>query len=84
MKEWIPMQCKCGGEVKSSSHTVKTAKGLASWHDAPFDKSVSPYDVEQSTCSSCGRNAAIIVTDVHGHELLPRWPEKYIKQPSLI
>lgn len=78
------MQCKCGGEVKSSTHTVKTAKGLARWHDAPFNKYCAPYEVEQSTCSNCGRNASIIVIDTHGNELLPRWPEAYEQQPSLI
>ncbi|CAH0530717.1 hypothetical protein CTH30272_03059 [Allocatenococcus thiocycli] len=69
------MQCKCGGEVVNSVHSVKTEKGLAGWHDSAFVKSKAPYSIDQSICKACGRVAHIIVTDSSGDELLPRWPD---------
>lgn len=55
------MQCKCGGEVKSSSHEVKTKKGLAEWSDVQFNKHETPYTITKQVCDSCGRNGKITV-----------------------
>ncbi|MGR5328573.1 hypothetical protein [Photobacterium damselae] len=78
------MECKCGGEISSNTHYVKTSQGFSTWHDSPFQKELAPYSVVQATCKSCCRNASIVVFDVNGNEVLPRWPEKYEVQPSLI
>ena len=77
------MSCKCGGQLTTRSSVVKTAKGLVSWHDAPFDKDRAPFSVTHSLCTICGRNSEIIVVDSQGEELLPRWPEKYKVQEEL-
>ena len=58
------MQCKCGAEVKTSEHKVTTIRGFKEWANPElFDKSSTPYTVEQKVCGSCGRVASITVTD---------------------
>ena len=54
------MQCKCGAEVKSRDHEVKTLNGAKSWlegsglEDCDIEYYL-PLQIEQKECSSCKR-----------------------------
>lgn len=55
-------QCKCGAEVKTMTHEVKTKKGLSEWSDIKFE-SGKTYEVEQKKCSACKRQWSVEVSE---------------------
>lgn len=55
------ISCNCGGELRWSSHTIKTQAKLAEWMSGDFAAMpVGGADIEQDTCKSCGRLHVIV------------------------
>jgi hypothetical protein len=47
-------ECKCGGETRDATHTVKTIKVAQEW-DSSVVESDLPIQVHQTICKGCGR-----------------------------
>lgn len=53
--------CPCGGICKSSTHEVKTDKGVGAW--LKYADIKPPVKVEQVLCNSCGRYGLKVIKD---------------------
>lgn len=49
--------CNCGGRIRCSEHTVTTTEGASKWVG---DECSLPISVEQSACTSCGRQMTVV------------------------
>ena len=48
------MQCKCGNNMTTQVHEVKTLKKGKEWFDAAIE-SIMPLQIHQNKCGACGR-----------------------------
>lgn len=60
------MQCKCGGEVRTSQRLVKTSQKVSDWSFGNVKD--GPIDLHHFRCESCTREGRIIYSPT-GQEL---------------